>query len=506
LPRSTPEILEADVTSLALELAVSGVAEPGTLQWLDPPPAAALTEARALLRQLEALDPAGAATPHGRRMAELGTHPRLAHLLLRGAELGATTTAAQLAALLEERDILRGAAGPPDPEIHLRLELLENRGTPPLFHGWSVDRGTLQRVREESRAWRESLQSRAGFSIGSGQAQPSSSRPPVSLGEPPSPGALLALAYPDRIGKRRAGQVGRFLLRNGQGAATDSATLARAEYLVAAELDGDRRESRIWLGSSLTETEVLDGFSAQVERMEVVAWDDGADAVVAVERRQLGAIIMSERPLRDPDPELLRRALLGWIRSAGLGVLPWTESGTELRERLAFLHLLLGAPWPDVSEVALLGALPDWLDPHLTAVRRRTDLSRIDLEQALLGMLGWEERRALESLAPTHLSVPTGSRIRLSYADPAAPVLAVRLQEVFGMTETPRVGGGRVAVTMQLLSPAQRPVQVTRDLAGFWRTSYFDVKKEMKGRYPRHHWPDNPLVAEPTRRAKPKGR
>jgi len=491
LPRSTPEILEADLTSLALELAVSGIADPSTLQWLDPPPAAALAEARALLRQLEALDAAGAPTPHGRRMAELGTHPRLAHLLLRGAELGAVTTATQLAALLEERDVLRGAAGPPDPEIHLRLELLENRDAPPLSHGWSVDRGALHRVREESRAWRESLQRLLANR---------------RAAEPPSPGALLALAYPDRIGKRRAGQAGRFLLRNGQGAATDSATLARAEYLVAAELDGDRRESRIWLGASLTETEVLEGFSAQVERQEMVAWDDRAEAVVAAERRQLGAIILSERPLRDPDPELLRGALLGWIRSAGLGVLPWTESGTELRERLAFLHLLLGAPWPDVSEAALLGALPDWLGPHLTAVRRRADLSRIDLEQALLGMLGWEERRALESLAPTHLSVPTGSRIRLSYADPAAPVLAVRLQEVFGMMETPRVGGGRVAVTMQLLSPAQRPVQVTRDLAGFWRTSYFDVKKEMKGRYPRHYWPDDPLVAEPTRRAKPKGR
>jgi ATP-dependent helicase HrpB len=506
LPRSTPEILEADLASLALELAVHGIRDPGSLGWLDPPPTASLAEARALLRQLEALDATGAATPHGRQMAELGTHPRLAHLLLRGTELGAGPAAAQLAAILEERDMLRGVSGPPDPDVQLRLELLGAGAPPPEFHGCAVDRSTLQRVRDEARAWRESLQRRAAprdsLAPGSRQGAPQGR----SVAEPPSTGALLALAYPDRIGQRRAGQAGRFLLRNGQGAATDSATLARAAYLVAAELDGDRRESRIWLGAALTEDEVLAGFGTQVEREEMVAWNDQAEAVVAAERRRLGAIILSERPLRDPDCELLRGTLLDWIRSAGLDVLPWTASSSELRERLAFLHRLFGAPWPDVSEPALRDSLPRWLGPQISGVRRRADLSRIDLEQSLLSLLGREERRALESLAPTHIEVPSGSRVRLKYTDPGAPVLAVRLQEVFGMMETPRIGGGRVPVTMELLSPAHRPVQMTRDLAGFWRTSYFDVKKEMKGRYPRHYWPDDPLVAEPTRRAKPKGR
>jgi ATP-dependent helicase HrpB len=251
---------------------------------------------------------------------------------------------------------------------------------------------------------------------------------------------------------------------------------------------------------------LLAGFRDQVEQEERVEWDEQAEAVVAVERHRLGAIILAERPLHDPDPVQVRSVMMDWLRLAGLRVLPWTDASIQLRERLGFLHQLIGSPWPDVSEAALSTALDQWLGQNLLGMRKRADLSRIDLAAALLGLLKREQRQAIESLAPTHIQVPSGSRIRVDYADAGTPVLAVRLQEVFGMKETPRIGGGRVPVTMQLLSPAQRPVQVTRDLAGFWRTSYFDVRKEMKGRYPRHHWPDDPLVAEPTRRARPKGR
>jgi ATP-dependent helicase HrpB len=489
LPRATPEILETDLAPLALELAVSGVADPAALDWLDPPPAPALAEARALLRQLEALDARGHATPHGRRMAELGTHPRLAHLLLRAAEANAAPLGALLAALLEERDVLRGDGGPPDADLTLRVDLVSGRQTPPVYHGWTVDRGLVQRVREEARAWQDALTG----------VTPGSTEPSVSAG------ALVALAYPDRVGQRRTGQGGRFVLRNGQGAATDSPALARSEYVVAASLDGDRRESRIWLGAPLQADEVRALFGPQFEPEEILGWDERIDGIVAAERVRLGALVIEERPLRNPDHEHLRRAVLERIVRTGIDALPWTDTAIEVRQRLAFLHALLGDPWPDVSDEALLRRIEAWLGPSLVGVRRRADVDRIDLGAALLAQLGWEARSRLDDLAPTHLAVPTGSRVRVSYEDPAAPVLAVRLQEVFGLAETPRVGGGRVPVTLHLLSPAHRPVQVTRDLAGFWRSSYFDVRKDMKGRYPRHYWPDDPLTAQPTRRTKPKG-
>ncbi len=490
LPRSTPEILEADLAPLALELAAAEITDPDELSWLDAPPGPALTEAGLLLRQLGALDSTGRVTAHGRRMADLGTHPRLAHLLLRGAELGASELAANLTALLEERDLLRGTAGPPDADLQLRLELLASGQPPAVFHGCAVDRSGLFRVRDEARAWRQALK---GI------------RSAGSVAEPPSPGLLLALAYPDRLGQRRAGQAGRFLLRNGQGAHSDSPALVRANYIVAAELDGDRRESRLWLGAPVSLEEIESQFGEQVTAETVVEWDDRSTAVIAARRERLGAIVLRETPLRDADPAAITDALLGWLRREGMSALPWTEDANRLRERLDFLHRSLGPPWPDVSDEALLGTLERWLAPILSNIRRRTDLGRVDLQGALLSGLGWEERKALDVLAPTHLAVPTGSMIRVDYANPSAPVLAVRLQEVFGLTETPRVAGGRVPVTMHLLSPAQRPVQVTQDLAGFWRTSYFDVKREMKGRYPKHYWPDDPLQAEPTRRAKPRG-
>ncbi len=493
LPRTTPEILEADLAPLALELAAAGVEDPGDLAWLDPPPAAALAEARLLLQQLGALDAGLKVTAHGRRMADLGTHPRLAHLLIRGAELDAAPLAADLAALLDERDILRGAAGPPDADLQLRLELLSLREIPPLFHGCTVDRAGLQRVRDEARAWRSALRAI--------QASAAEGRP---VG-PPSPGVLLALAYPDRLGQRREGQAGRFLLRNGQGAHTDSAAMLRADYIVAAELDGDRRESRIWLGAPVSVEEIQANFGDQLQTETVVEWDSRSASLIASRRERLGALVFRETPLRDPDPALVAEAVLGWLRREGIAALPWNDEAAWLRQRLAFLYSAIGAPWPDVSEAALFETLETWLGPHLTAVRRRADLGRVDLHEALLGRLGWAERRSLDQLAPTHLAVPTGSQIRVDYSNPLAPALAVRLQEVFGLTETPRIGGGRVPITMHLLSPAQRPVQVTQDLAGFWRTSYFDVRKDMRGRYPKHYWPDDPLIAEPTRRAKPRG-
>ncbi|HTS88019.1 MAG TPA: ATP-dependent helicase HrpB [Gemmatimonadales bacterium] len=484
LPRPTPEILESDLAGLALELAVHGVRDPARLRWLDAPPFAALTEARSLLAELGALDRTGGATSHGRRMAELGAHPRIAHLLLQGAALGALSLAAPIAALLEERDPLRGDGAPVDADLELRLDLVSRPDLPPVYHSYSVDRGAVQRIREGAREWRRLIT--AAEQQGSGGS--------------PTAGVLLALAYPDRVGQLRPGSVGRFLLRNGQGVVTDSPTLARSDYLVAADLDGERRESWVRLGATLTESEVESLFESQFELEESVTWDDAVEGVIAVERVRLGAIIIRERPIRHPDSSLIQATLLDWLRRVGLGALDWTDEARAVRARLGFVHQLRGAPWPDVSDSALLSELDRWLGPDLVGFRRRADLPRLKLGSALLRLLDREQRRALEDLAPTHLVVPSGSRIELDYSDPAAPALPVRLQEVFGWTDTPRLGGGQVPVTLRLLSPAGRTVQVTKDLAGFWETSYFDVRKEMRGRYPKHDWPEDPRRAMPTRR------
>jgi ATP-dependent helicase HrpB len=322
-------------------------------------------------------------------------------------------------------------------------------------------------------------------------------------GEASVAGLLLSFAYPDRIGQRRSGQAGRFLLRNGQGAATVDPALGLAEWIVAADLDGDRRESRIWRAATLTREEIEVHHAEAITTDEEIEWDETVGGVVARSCRRLGAVVLSTTPLRDPSPDRVAGVLLGTIAREGIGRLPWSDAARQLRQRLAFLHLL-DVEWPDVSDVALLARLGEWLGPRLVGLRRREQVAGVDLASALGALLTWEQKAKLDQLAPTHLEVPSGSRIPIDYSEPLAPVLAVRLQEVFGWTRTPTVAGGRVPLTLHLLSPARRPVQVTRDLAGFWRTTYFEVMRELKGRYPRHHWPDDPLTAIPTRRAKPR--
>lgn len=314
---------------------------------------------------------------------------------------------------------------------------------------------------------------------------------------------LLALAYPDRVGRRREGQRGRFLLRNGTGVWTDSPSLISAEWIVAADTDGDPREAKLYLGAALDEAEALELFGDQVEERDEISFDPALGAVTARRVRRLGAIILGEAPVREPDSALIAAALEAALRSAGLGLLSWSGEATGLRQRLAFLHRH-AAGWPDVSDAALLDRLDAWLGTRLGAVRRKGDLARLDLGAALLELLDWKERRALDELAPTHVEVPSGSRIAVDYADAESPVLAVKLQELFGLTETPRIAGGKVPLTLHLLSPARRPIQVTRDLASFWREAYFEVRKDLRGRYPKHPWPEDPLTAPATRRTKPR--
>jgi ATP-dependent helicase HrpB len=481
-PYRPPEILEADLAPLALELASWGVADPAELQWLDPPPAAAFAQARELLAELGALDAAGAVTAHGRRMAGLPLHPRLAHMLLRAKEMRLGATACDLAALLAERDILRGEGRAPDADVRLRLAALRReRGA-----GYSVDHAALHRVTAEAKDLRRHL----GVS--------------PAHADDEAAGVLLALAYPDRIAQRRPGGGARYLLRNGRGAAfPEPQSLSSEPYLVAAELDDAGREGRIQLAAPVELAQVERHFADQIVTEDWVTWDEAAGAVRARRVERLGALVLHEAPLGEPDPERIAAALVDAVRREGVGALPWSKAAAQLRERIGFLHAH-DPSFPSTSDAALAETMDEWLAPHLYGMRKMDEVRRVDLAAVLEGMLAWEQRRRLDDWAPTHVDVPSGSRIPIDYSDPAAPVLAVRLQEVFGWTETPRVAGGRVPLTLHLLSPAHRPVQVTRDLASFWRTGYFDVKKDLKGRYPKHYWPDDPLVAEATARAKPR--
>jgi ATP-dependent helicase HrpB len=497
---SSPEILEADLAPAALELAAAGIDDPASLRWLDVPPAAAYSQARELLTELGALNAAGGAesvgriTPRGRRMAELPMHPRLAHMVIEAEALGVLPVACDLAALLSERDPLRtDVNAQADADIETRLALLRGpRQDLPM--GQHVNGDALRRIREESR--------RLLMAIG---RQPDNHGSRESTGEPSaSAGLLLAFAYPDRIAQLRAPRSGRFLLRNGNGAVLAGAqSLSDAPFVVATELDGRRPESRIFLAASITLDEIERHFGDQIELDQEIFWDSREQMVVARQRERLGAIILAERPLHKRDAEAVKAALLAGVREAGIDALPWSDGARSIRKRLAFLHAL-DASWPDVSVAALFDSLGDWLAPHLDGVRSLSGVSRADLSGALLARLPWDQRTALDDLAPTHIVVPSGSRIPIDYSDPVAPVLAVRLQEMFGLADTPRIARGAVPLTIHLLSPAHRPVQVTRDLAGFWRTSYFDVRKEMRGRYPKHHWPDDPMQAQPTKRAKPR--
>jgi ATP-dependent helicase HrpB len=483
LPHDTPEILEADLVPLALTLAAAGVTSPAHLAWLDPPPSAPYEGARALLRTLDALDGNGRITARGREMSRLAVHPRLAHMLIEGVESGAGSLAADIAALLGERDILQWSDGPPPADLRLRLDQLRGgRGT-----GGAVDAAAVARVRAEAGEIRRAMNVR------------------VTDVDGDEAGGILALAYPDRVARRRPGAAPRYLLSHGTGAVLDRGdALAREEYLVIAETDGARPEARILLAAPISGEEVERRLAAAIVRDDFVAWDSEAGTVLARRRRRLGAIVLDDVELRDADPELIRAAVIDGLRREGLGRLPWSDAARRLRERVTFLRLR-DAAWPDLSDAQLDSTLHQWLGPRLDGVRRRPDIARLDLASALLSLIPGELRARLDALAPTHIVVPTGSRIPVDYSEPGAPVLAVRLQELFGLADTPSVAGGAVPLTLHLLSPAGRPVQVTRDLAGFWKSSYFEVRKDLRGRYPKHAWPENPLEAEPTRRARRRG-
>lgn len=467
-----PEIETADLAGLALELAVWGGSE--GLAFLTPPPPGALAEARSVLEGLGALQD-GRVTAHGRTMAGLPVHPRLAHMLVR-----AGSAAAPLAALLSDRDLLQGA--PPD--LSLRLQALENPRGYEERHPWPIHRDTADRIRAEARRLARL----------------------APVGEPPSPGAMAALAFPDRIGLRRRGDAPRWVLSGGKGAVMAAGTpLAGARLIVATDLDGDAREAGIRQAVALTEADLRALYADRIGWHEVCDWSRREGRVVARRQERLGALVLDDRIWPDPPAEALARAALDGLRDElrqGNG-LPFAGAAARLRAR-AEAARAGGADMPPVDDAALMQAAEDWLLPALPGARTRADLRALELLEPLRLYLGWDAVQRLEALYPSHFTTPLGRRVPIDY-DADAPQVELRLQELFGQATHPCVGHDRVPLRLVLVSPGGKPVAVTSDLPGFWRGSYAEVRKDMRGRYPRHPWPEDPLQADPTVRAKPRG-
>ncbi|USG64342.1 ATP-dependent helicase HrpB [Brevibacillus ruminantium] len=488
-----PEIRDTDLAALALELAVWGVTDPAELSWLDPLPAAAFSQARGLLVWLGALDQQGQVTAHGKRMAETGLSPRLAHMILVAIPLGLGGLACELAAVLSERDLFRGVRAGEHADVRSRVEAIRkvqrSDAQPYAYHeGISLNLPLCRTIWTEAAHWKKQFGIRAD----------EGGRDDIH-----ACGLLLAHAFPDRVAQRR--ENGRYLLQSGRGALLAHVQeISSAPYLVAAELDDHGSESAIYLAAPVELADLESSFADQIEEESRVYWEPGQQTVRALLRKRFGALVLREAHQADPDPDDLLEALLTGIAIEGLELLPWTKQARQLQQRLVFLHRQEPDNWPDASEENLLASLAEWLGPHLYGMKSGADLKRLSLHEILLGLIPWERRRELEKEAPTHIEVPSGSRIPVDYSDPESPILSVRLQEMFGLTETPRIYHGRVPLTLHLLSPAHRPVQVTRDLTSFWQQAYFDVKKDLKGRYPKHYWPDDPLQAMPTNRTRPR--
>ncbi len=458
-PFPPAEIEVADLAGLALELALWGGAD---LPFLTPPPAGPLAEARSLLQGLGALDAQGHITAHGKRLAALPLHPRLGHMLA-----VAGPDAAVLAALLAERDPLRGA--PPD--LVLRMQAIQRPG--PEAH-----RPTVERIRDEARRLAASL--------------PLDKKSGLGLAE------MAALAYPDRIGLRRKGKAPRWVLSGGKGAAMAAGLpLSGTRLIVATDLDGDAREATVRQAVAISEAEVRGLFADRIRWVELCEWSRREGRVLARRQERLGALVLDDRAWEAP-PEAVARAALDGLRQLGL---PWSPGARRLRARA---RLARGEDWPGVEDPDLLASAEEWLLPHLTGRKTETDLRALDLVPALQGLLGWDRLAELDRLVPGSFETPLGRKIPVDY-DGEIPSIEVRLQEMFGVTVHPVVGAQRLPVRITLLSPAQRPLQVTTDLPRFWATSYADVRKDMRGSYPRHPWPEDPTQAEPTLRAKPRG-
>ncbi|MCZ8547715.1 ATP-dependent helicase HrpB [Mesorhizobium qingshengii] len=509
LPAFTPpEILEADLSGLLLDCAAFGVADPTTLAFLDPPPAPALNEARTLLRALDAVDKAGRLTEAGMAMRKLALPVRLAHMVAEAARSGHADEAAMLAVLLTERGL--GGEGA---DLERRLMRFRSERSP---------RATAARQLAERLARQAASSSPSPLWGGSireaerGGGRLSAAPPPRlprlavqgSLADPPhkgeGAGALLIHAWPDRLAKAR-GERGRFVLANGSGAMLDAADpLAGEPFLVVADLQGKAQNARITAAAVISEDDIRATLADRIETRRQTSFDRDRRAVRVRETVRLGAIALAERTLPPPTGADADRAILDALREHGLSLLTWSKEAQTLRQRLSWLHRGLGAPWPDMADAALLDRLDDWLLPFLSGTASFAAIDPGIVSAGLAALVPHDLQRRIDTLAPTHFDVPSGSHVPIRY-EGEWPVLAVRVQELFGLDSHPSIANGTVPLTLELLSPAHRPIQTTRDLPGFWRGSWADVRADMRGRYPRHVWPENPLLAAATSRAKPRG-
>ncbi|WP_315825861.1 MULTISPECIES: ATP-dependent helicase HrpB [unclassified Bradyrhizobium] len=467
-----PEILSADLSSLVLDLAQWGVNDPSALSFLDPPPQPAWKEARDLLRELDALDADGRLTNEGRRLRALALPPRLARMIVDAADHGAAAQAADIAAILTERGL-----GGDSVDLEVRLDQFRRDRSP-----------RAQSARDLARRWAQQVSS---ASARAGDADIST-------------GLMLAFAFPDRVARNRGN--GSFVLANGRGAAVDPASsLARVPYIAVGELTGTAASGRILLAAPLAIEDIERHFAAHIEARDEVSFDQNAMALRARRRRKLHAITMADAPVALTPSEETARIFAEGICAAGLDRLPWSKAARQWRDRVTFLRKAEGDSWPDLSEAGLAERREDWLVPLLADKTSLKDISPGDVSDAVMALLPWDLRARLDREAPTHFEAPTGTMLAIDYEAEQGPTIAVRLQELFGLNVHPSIARGAVPLVLELLSPAQRPVQVTRDLPGFWRGSYAAVRTDLRGRYPRHPWPDDPAHAEPTRRAKPRG-
>jgi ATP-dependent helicase HrpB len=467
-----PEILSADLSPLILDCAAWGVTDPTRLAFLDPPPAPALKEARTLLEALGALDPDGRVTPTGRRLRLLALPPRLACMVVAAAATGEAQAAAELAAVLVERGLGGDGVDLADRAERFRRDRSKR----------------AQDMREMARGWAR----RAGQGTASGAGEGRE-------------GALLALAFPDRLAKAR-GKPGEYVMANGRGAVLDAhQRLAREPFLAIAEIAGSAASARILAAAAISLPEVETAAGNELVQADDVVFDKAAKALRARRVKRFGALILSETPLSAPRDEATAAILARGAASLGLDALPWSKSVAQWRERVAFLRAAEGEDWPDLSDAALSASVEQWLAPHILGKASLGEIGGDDLAEAVRALLPWPLQRRLDAEAPTHVEVPTGSSLPIDYGAEGGPVLAVRVQELFGLDRHPTIAGGRVPLVLHLLSPAQRPLQITRDLPGFWRGSWAEVRADMRGQYPKHPWPEDPLTAPPTRRAKPRG-
>lgn len=471
-PYTQPEILSADLSSLVLDLAQWGVADPAALSFLDPPPQPAWKEAKSLLSELNALDGDGRITAEGRSLRALALPPRLARMIVDSHRAGHGEEAAEIAAILTER----GLGGDSADLEHRRDQFRRDRSP------------RAASARDLARRWA----SQVAASEKAGQQ------------EDLSTGLMLAYAFPDRVARNRGN--GSFVLANGRGAAVEqTSSLARAPYIAIGEMTGTAASGRILLAAQIAEDDIERHFAEHIESIDEISFDRGAMALRARRKRALHAITLSETTLAVSPSEDTARIFADGLIAAGLDRLPWSKAAKQWRDRVMFLRKAEGDSWPDLSDNGLIERRDDWLVPALYDKIALKDISAGDLSDALMALLPWEMRARLDREAPTHFEAPTGSVLAIDYEAEQGPTIAVRLQELFGLNTHPSIAAGKVPLVLELLSPAQRPVQVTRDLPGFWRGSYSAVRSDMRGRYPRHPWPDDPANALPTRRVKPRG-